>query len=188
MTRDESLNVAYWNIGSRHLEKSKDEFFVNGNRLGFFHFSGFDRKNPDRISRFDDGHQKKSVAEIVSHYAKLVDGNVSDPLDDIECESLSYFDGTPIDPIHREAIRGNQPEFTNVKNPFDLTENSELISRFEAIRERLVLGRKQWQIEALQAAASKQNEWIQRKIQDRFDKRAIRAVKSVFQIFRKDAA
>ncbi len=43
--RDPGYNVAYWNMRSRKLRFVKQRFFVNGQVLRFFHFSGFD---PDR--------------------------------------------------------------------------------------------------------------------------------------------
>lgn len=39
--RDDTYNVAMWNLGSRHLERRGEDYFVNGRPLTFFHFSGF---------------------------------------------------------------------------------------------------------------------------------------------------
>jgi hypothetical protein len=44
--RDDTYNVAWWNIVQRVITKRGDEFLVNGRPLTFFHFSGFDPGRP----------------------------------------------------------------------------------------------------------------------------------------------
>jgi len=188
ISRDKSLNVAYWNIKNRHLERSGKGFFVDGKPLRFFHFSGFDRSKPLSLSKFSRDSGSPAVTNLLATYAQSVSGNSNPLLDETICEYRRYSNGDSIDPIHREAIRSQHPEFLRVKNPFDLISNPNLPERFEDIRQELVLGRKEWQIEELQAAANRQNQWIKRKIDGRLDKRAIRAFHNAIQFFRKDAA
>lgn len=188
VSREESLNVAYWNLQNRHLEHSNGSFFVNGKPLVFFHFSGFDPAKPTVLSKFSSRAASPAVAILLSYYNSLR-MKFRDPMaDSVDCEFTTYSNGTPIDPIHREAIRSQHAAFRTVSNPFDLSKNPDLLSRFIECREQLVLGRKQWQIEELQAAADRQNQWIKRKIEGRFDKRAIRVFQNAIQFFRKDAA
>ena len=52
--RDETYNVAYWNLHSRRLERRGEVFTVNGRPLAFFHFSGFDAREPEVLSRHQD--------------------------------------------------------------------------------------------------------------------------------------
>ena len=52
--RDETYNVAYWNLHSRRLERRGEMFTVNGRPLAFFHFSGFDAREPELLSRHQD--------------------------------------------------------------------------------------------------------------------------------------
>jgi len=49
--RDPGYNVAYWNLGGRSLRKAGGGYEVNGRPLRFFHFSGYDPRHPERISK-----------------------------------------------------------------------------------------------------------------------------------------
>jgi hypothetical protein len=52
--RDPGLNLAYWNLEGRALERAKDGWRVDGQPLGFFHFSGFDPARPEVLSKHQD--------------------------------------------------------------------------------------------------------------------------------------
>jgi glycosyltransferase involved in cell wall biosynthesis len=52
--RDPGYNVAYWNLGGRSLRKAGDGYAVNGRPLRFFHFSGYDPRHPERVSKHQD--------------------------------------------------------------------------------------------------------------------------------------
>jgi GT2 family glycosyltransferase len=54
--KDETYNVAYWNIHSRTLTREGEKYLVNGRPLAFFHFSGFDPARPDIYSK----HQNRT--------------------------------------------------------------------------------------------------------------------------------
>jgi glycosyltransferase involved in cell wall biosynthesis len=63
--------VAYWNLAHRAIEKDAAGHFVtNGKPLAFFHFSGFDPREPRRLSR----HQNRISIEDGSPLAELLDG------------------------------------------------------------------------------------------------------------------
>jgi glycosyltransferase involved in cell wall biosynthesis/SAM-dependent methyltransferase len=57
IVREPQFNVAYWNLHSRELARDGDDYTVDGEPLGFFHFSGFDPLAPDVLSR----HQSRVV-------------------------------------------------------------------------------------------------------------------------------
>src|SRR5262249_46547918 len=44
--RDDTYNVAWWNLHHRELTRRGQQFLVNGRPLAFFHFSGFDPAKP----------------------------------------------------------------------------------------------------------------------------------------------
>jgi glycosyltransferase involved in cell wall biosynthesis len=52
--RDPGYNIAYWNLPCRRLEEGGDGYRVDGQQLRFFHFSGFDPRYPDRLSKHQD--------------------------------------------------------------------------------------------------------------------------------------
>jgi glycosyltransferase involved in cell wall biosynthesis len=54
LLRDPGLNLAYWNLPGRALERSGEGYTVDADPLGFFHFSGFDPERPHLLSRFQD--------------------------------------------------------------------------------------------------------------------------------------
>jgi len=68
---DETYNVAYWNLSTRPIEKdAAGRFVINGKPLAFFHFSGFDPREPRRLSK----HQNRIKVEEGSALAELLDG------------------------------------------------------------------------------------------------------------------
>ena len=50
--RDPAVNVAYWNLPVRRLERRPEGWFVDDRPLVFFHFSGYDPAKPDLFSKF----------------------------------------------------------------------------------------------------------------------------------------
>ncbi len=49
--RDPAYNVAYWNLPYRRLEIDGDGYRVDGEPLRFFHFSGYDPRRPNELSK-----------------------------------------------------------------------------------------------------------------------------------------
>lgn len=54
--RDDTYNVAYWNLHARAIEHDGAGYTCNGRPLAMFHFSGYDPKSPNVISK----HQTRS--------------------------------------------------------------------------------------------------------------------------------
>ena len=50
--RDPGLNCAYWNMNYRKWTEMGGEWFLDGEALKLFHFSGFDPAQPDFVSQF----------------------------------------------------------------------------------------------------------------------------------------
>jgi hypothetical protein len=72
--RDETYNVAFWNLHERRIDNDGDTFLVNGRPLAFFHASGFDPERRLVLSK----HQNRThvepgtpLAELLDHYADL---------------------------------------------------------------------------------------------------------------------
>ena len=80
--RDNRYNVAYWNLHERNLRSdvsssgsaldARPRFHVDDRPLGFFHFSGYDIFDRQRISRHDGRHSVynlPAIAEILNWYS-----------------------------------------------------------------------------------------------------------------------
>ncbi len=65
--RDPGLNVAYWNLHERTLSFENGVLFSNGERLVFFHFSGYDPANPTQLT-------KHSRRELVNNDPAILRG------------------------------------------------------------------------------------------------------------------
>ncbi|MEM8499151.1 MAG: glycosyltransferase [Pseudomonadota bacterium] len=66
-------NIAYWNLHERHLSVSGDQYFVDGEPLAFFHFSGFDPRNPAVLSKHQNRHtirDSQALAAVFDKYSE----------------------------------------------------------------------------------------------------------------------
>jgi len=62
--RDPGYNVAYWNVGTRRLTVSNGKYFVNDKPLRFYHFSGLDPDDLNRISLYQNRFTLKDLPEL----------------------------------------------------------------------------------------------------------------------------
>jgi glycosyltransferase involved in cell wall biosynthesis/2-polyprenyl-3-methyl-5-hydroxy-6-metoxy-1,4-benzoquinol methylase len=65
--KNPAYNVAYWNLHSRRLTCEAEHYFVDGQPLKFFHFSGFDTGKPYLLSR----HQAERPRILLSEHPDL---------------------------------------------------------------------------------------------------------------------
>jgi GT2 family glycosyltransferase/glycosyltransferase involved in cell wall biosynthesis len=86
--RDDTYNVAYWNLHARHIERSDDGYTCNGRPLAMFHFSGYNPERPDVISK----HQNRTALIEGSALRSLFDAYGQSMLDAgfLECKQLGY--------------------------------------------------------------------------------------------------
>ena len=72
ISHDTSLNVAYWNLAQRQLAQTTAGWTVDGAPLKFFHFSGFNPHQPDRLSKHDPrftNNLAEPLRQLTAHYA-----------------------------------------------------------------------------------------------------------------------
>jgi hypothetical protein len=73
--RDDTYNVAWWNMHHRALARQGEQFLVNGRPLAFFHFSGFDPSRPRQFTKECENRTKvvagTALAELLARYAAL---------------------------------------------------------------------------------------------------------------------
>ena len=77
--RNPTLNIAYWNLPQRKLTQEGDEWRVDGQPLGFYHFSGFDPGRPERLAKhtlaFRDAAITPALAALMRQYAAQLRAN-----------------------------------------------------------------------------------------------------------------
>lgn len=118
---DLGLNMAFWNLHERVLDKDEQGYLVNNKfRLVFFHFSAFDLKNPKSISSRSHKWQstgRNDLNDICTTYA-------ADLIHfDKEFSSIKYGfdflnDGSYISPTLRRAYVAVKDELVDVVDPF----------------------------------------------------------------------
>lgn len=123
LVRDETYNVAYWNLHSRRLARRGRGYTVNGRPLTFFHFSGFDPRRPTALSKHQTRHevaQGSALATLLGEYAErqFAEGFLD------SCTwgyGLSSFgNGLRLDPVMRRLYLSLEPaERERFGNPFD---------------------------------------------------------------------
>jgi hypothetical protein len=59
---DPGIDVAYWNLHERTVERQGDQWMVNGVPLRYFHYSGYSPAEPDRLSRYEGRPWRTSLA------------------------------------------------------------------------------------------------------------------------------
>jgi glycosyltransferase involved in cell wall biosynthesis/SAM-dependent methyltransferase len=67
--RDETYNVAYWNLTDRQVTRNGGRWLVNGKPLRFFHFSAYDPRAPYLLSK----HQGATPRILLSEEPELTE-------------------------------------------------------------------------------------------------------------------
>ena len=107
--RTPTLNLAYWNLEGRTLARSAEGWTVDGEPLGFFHFSGFDPSRPDVLSKHQDRVRVTPgtpLAELLAEYAAAMLRNGHETSRSIPYAHLCFPSGRRITPaMRRRALR-----------------------------------------------------------------------------------
>ncbi|MDO8325092.1 MAG: hypothetical protein Q7T23_19390, partial [Phenylobacterium sp.] len=72
LLRTPALNLAYWNLEGREVSRGADGWRVDGESLGFSHFSGFDPARPELLSKHQDRIKVapgSALADLLKDYA-----------------------------------------------------------------------------------------------------------------------
>lgn len=106
--KDPALNVAYWNLHERDLQKSAaGEWQINGKPLIFFHFSGFNPKNPLLYSKHQtrfNVNPDEPLGKILAFYTERMFGNGFEAARQIKVHRMTFDDGIRIDPVAAELL------------------------------------------------------------------------------------
>lgn len=101
-------NVSTWNLTTRELSTGpNDEYLVDGEALGFYHFTGFD-SGAHRIMAEKNAHGNPVVRSLVDWYQRETEQLASDPLAKVPWAFGVLSNGVPIEKhcriIYRERI------------------------------------------------------------------------------------
>lgn len=113
--RHEGYNVAYWNIAQRAITKDRNGNFVVNDKypLVFFHFSGFNPKEPERFSKHQNRFRTPDLSleaqEIIHNYVSAVLGCGYEVYSKCKYGFGSFADGTTIPDSLRTLYRTSHP-------------------------------------------------------------------------------
>ncbi len=123
---DPALNVGYWNLHERagRLHQRNGRWMMGEAPLAFFHFSGFDPRDPGCVSRYQDRHRLAdlpALAPLFLGYARALREHGWE-----RCQALPYayrdFDrGIRIPPAARRAYRELGEAAARFGDPFRTT-------------------------------------------------------------------
>lgn len=107
--RDQTLNVAYWNLSQRSLDRQGDGWVVDGQPLTFFHYSGIDPTDTTRLSKYTDGFRGAQIASalqaLIDRYAQRLIENGHGSTPSATYAWSRFRSGTPITPFVRRLFR-----------------------------------------------------------------------------------
>ena len=113
--RDTSMNVAYWNLAQRFLDRTEAGWSVDGQPLAFFHFSGFDPHEPRRVSKHvPDQLASGALADLLALYAEQMLRRP--PVWGAPYGYARFDSGTTIPDLARHMFREQNPAWS--EDPF----------------------------------------------------------------------
>lgn len=128
---DLGYNVAFWNMHERVIDAAEETgYVVNGKyALVFFHFSAFDEKNPQFLSKRPFSTKtkgRKDYMPLVLTYKEALDG-YKDKVPNVAYSFDYMSNGDYISPTFRRAYASVLPELPVNHDPFD---SSGVVARF----------------------------------------------------------
>ena len=120
--RSPRLNVAPWNLTTRLVTgTAPNEIYVDGEPLGFYHFTGFD-SGAHRIMANKNATGNSTVADLVSWYSSITNDVSKDALSSVPWCFGSFSDGSKISPMAKFVYRERLDLQKKFPDPFDTAE------------------------------------------------------------------
>lgn len=111
-------NVATWNLATRKVTGNfNDGFMVDGEPLGFYHFTGFD-SGAHRIMAEMYASASPAVQDLIAWYEGQIMIAESDPISRWPWAYGRFSDGTQIEPCHRWLFREHGDLRTAFPDPY----------------------------------------------------------------------
>lgn len=119
--RHPAYNVAYWNLPHRLVKKVGARYLVNGQPLVFFHFSGYNPKRRQEISKYQNRLSMADIgdaADLFRDYAQRLER-----FEFTKCQTWPYgndhfANGKPILNIGRQLLKEAQAKAGGIEDPF----------------------------------------------------------------------
>ncbi|MCF7970204.1 MAG: hypothetical protein K9L22_03440 [Methylococcaceae bacterium] len=112
-------NVATWNLTTRKLSNDMtNSYLVNGQPLGFYHFTGFD-SGAHLFMATKNSSGNVSVQKLIEWYTNQLQQFATDPLAKEPWAFGFYSDGTPISQAQRVVYRERVDLQRAFPDPFD---------------------------------------------------------------------
>lgn len=121
--RNPAFNIAYWNLSHRRLHQKGSQWYVDGERAGFFHFSGLVLDNLEAVSRYQDRirlNERPELRPLFEAYKqRLMEAN-HDQLRKTPYRFEQFVhSGIAVVPILRRALHRVDPYGLRWPDPFD---------------------------------------------------------------------
>ncbi len=119
--RDPGYNAAYWNLIHRTISRSDGGWRVNGSPLRFFHFSGYDFRRPELISKFQNRFTFSDRPDVRPLFQLYTESIQQEGQEDVQVYPYLYgvFDNAvPVPEVTRRALQRLDPEGKRWADPF----------------------------------------------------------------------
>lgn len=118
-------NVATWNLTTRSMTGTlASGFLVDGEPLGFYHFTGFD-SGAHRIMAIKNATSNRAVQELIAWYEREIEVADGDPVSRTPWAYGRYSDGTPIEDWHRWLYRDSRDLRDAFPDPYDASRGAQ---------------------------------------------------------------
>ncbi len=126
ISRSPRHNVAPWNLSQREISlDSHGQHWVNGEPLGFYHFTGFD-SGAHRIASAKVVAKNPAVSGLIAWYSDRIAVAATDPLSKTPWRYAAFPNGAPIAVAQRLIYRQRVDLQRDFPNPFDTGCGTEL--------------------------------------------------------------
>lgn len=119
---DPGLNVAYWNLAHRRPRFQDGRWLVSGEPLRFFHFSGFNPRSIEAVSKHQNRFALSDLPQLrplFEGYAERLENEGYSEFIRLEYGYRVFSDGTPIPECAKRALQGIDPHGERWEDPFD---------------------------------------------------------------------
>jgi hypothetical protein len=119
VSRSPRYNVATWNLTTRTLTLDDGQYCVDGQPLGFYHFTGFDSGAHHLMAVKVGAHHAGCVNGLLGWYADKIKLAKDDPLSSVAWRYGAFSDGSLVQKEQRVVFRLRSDLWTHFDDPFD---------------------------------------------------------------------